>query len=174
MADYRALVAKYKRRRRDTLVDAVTTGLTYADNVSMDLGLLEDAGVLGGALETVASALPFAVIAVSEQAKVVMGRKSQKDALHDTAFRALKTGAALGAGAALATAGAGLAVTLPAAVGVRVFLDQYKSKAMLGARVSQRTDRLRFLSQRWREHNDMMNCAAAPALLDGADKRLTE
>ncbi len=144
MPEYKELVAKYKKRRRDTLVDAVTTGLSYADNVAADLGLLQDTGVLGEVLDATGNVLPFAVIAISEQAKVIMGRKSQQEANRSIFYRMIKTGAALGAGAA-ATAVGGVIFALPAAIGTRTLLDTFKSKALTGRRVDQRIHRLQEL-----------------------------
>ena len=46
MPSFKELVQRYKKRRHDTVVDAVTTGLSMADNVTVDMGLLEDTGVL--------------------------------------------------------------------------------------------------------------------------------
>ena len=55
-----------------------------------------------------------------------------------------KTGAALTAGAAATTLGGPIA-GISAAVGVRAFLDRYKSKTLTAVRVKSRTDRLRAL-----------------------------
>ena len=144
---YRQLVSRYKKRQHDTLVDTVTTGLSYADEVVVDLGLLEDTGLLGEMAETITGALPFAVIAVTEQAKVIMGKKTQKEAVKNTVYRMVKTGAAMGAGA-LAGAVAGLPAAIPAAIGVRALLDQHKSRAMLGSRILGRTRRLSALKEK--------------------------
>lgn len=145
MPSFNELVAKYKKRRRDTVVDAVSAGLSLADNVSVDLGLLEDTGIVTEALETVSNVLPFSVIAVTESCRALMGKKTGVAATSDAAYRMLKTGAAMGAGAAVVAAGAGAAVALPVAVGCRVLLDRYRSKALTGHRVSQRAMRLRAL-----------------------------
>ena len=128
-ARFSQLVTRYKKRQRDTLIDTVSTGLSYGSDVAVDLGLVEDTGLLTEITDTVGTALPFAVIAVTEQAKVIMGKKSQKAALENTVFRMVKTGAAI-----------------PAAVGIRVMMDHYKSKALLGSRVAGRTARLRELT----------------------------
>ena len=117
MPDFQTLVQKYERRRRDTVVDAVTTGLAYADNVAVDLGLMEDSGVL----DAVTVAAPFAVIAVTEQLQVILGRKTGKAGLSDGVQRMLKTGAAMGVGA-LAAAAAGAVAAVPAAMGTRILL----------------------------------------------------
>ncbi len=147
---YRRLVSRYKKRQHDTLVDTVTAGLSYADQVAVDLGVVEDTGLLGEMTDMVSSALPFAVIAVTEQAKVIMGKKTQKEAVKNTVFRMVKTGAAMGAGA-LAGAVGGLPAAIPAAIGVRALLDHHKSKAMLGSRISGRTQRLSALTEKMRK-----------------------
>ena len=149
-ATYQELVKRYKKRQRDTLVDTLTTGLSYADEVAMDLGLMEDTGLLGEVTDMVSTALPFAVIAVTEQAKVIMGKKTQKAAMQNTVYRMAKTGAAMGVGALVGTVG-GLPAAIPAALGVRALLDQHKSKALLGNRVAGRVRRLNALTERMRE-----------------------
>ena len=50
MPSFNELVNKYKKRRHDTVMDAVTTGLSMAKNVSVDLGLLEDTGYVSSNL----------------------------------------------------------------------------------------------------------------------------
>ena len=150
---YRILVSTYKKRQHDTLVETVTAGLSYADEVAVDLGLMEDTGLLNETMDMVSSALPFAVIAVTEQAKVIMGKKTQKAALENTLYRFVKTGAAMGAGAIAGTVG-GLGVAIPAALGVRALLDQHKSKALLGSRVAGRIRRLTELKEKMRNRRD--------------------
>ena len=139
------LVNKYKKRRHDTVVDAVTAGLSLADNVSADLGLLDDTGVTADLLDTFSNVLPFSVIAVDESCRVIMGKKTGVAATSDAAFRMIKTGAAMGVGAAVVAVGAGAAVALPAAVSSRVLLDRYHGKTLTGHRVYMRTQRLRAL-----------------------------
>ena len=146
MPSFNELVNKYKKRRHDTVMDAVTTGLSLADNVSVDLGLLEDTGIVTETLETVSGVLPFAVIAVTEQCKVLLGRKTGVAGASDAAYRMVKTGAAMGVGAAVTAAGAGAVAALPAAVSVRVLMDHYRSRALTGHRVSLRTQRLRAIN----------------------------
>ncbi len=146
MADFDTLVKKYKKRRKDNLVDQVSIGLTYAENITADAGLLNDTGVLQEALETAGVVLPFAVIAVTEQLQVILGRKSQKTMLGDTVYRMAKTGAALATGAA-ATAVGGPIAGLSAAIGTRAFLDRYKSKSLTAVRIKARTERLRALRE---------------------------
>ena len=147
---YQDLVKKYKKRQHDTLVDTLTTGLSYADEVAMDLGLMEDSGLLGEITDVVGTALPFAVITVTEQAKVIMGKKTQKAAMQNTVYRMAKTGAAMGVGALVGTVG-GLPAAIPAALGVRALLDQHKSKALLGNRVAGRVRRLNELTEKMKE-----------------------
>ena len=140
MPAYHELVKKYTKRKKDTLMDTVTAGLSYADNVAVDLGLLEESGMI----DALSAAAPFAIIAVTEQLKVIMGRKTGKAGFSDAVQRMLKTGAAMGVGA-LAGLAAGPVAAVPAAMGTRVMLNHYKSKALLRVRVQERTDRLRAL-----------------------------
>lgn len=146
MPSFNEMVEKYKKRRHDTVVDAVTTGLSLADNVTVDLGLLEDTGVATEIAETVSNVLPFAVIAVTEQCKVLLGKKTGAAGAGDAAYRMVKTGAAMGVGAAVTAAGAGAVVALPAAVSARVIMDRYRGHALMGHRVSLRTQRLKALN----------------------------
>ena len=146
MPSFKEMVEKYKKRRHDTVVDAVTTGLSLADNVTVDLGLLEDTGVATEIAETVSNVLPFAVIAVTEQCKVLLGKKTGAAGAGDAAYRMVKTGAAMGVGAAVTAAGAGAVVALPAAVSARVIMDRYRGYALMGHRVSLRTPRLKALN----------------------------
>ena len=142
MPSFKEMVKKYKKRRHDTVVDAVTTGLSLADNVTVDLGLLEDTGVATEIAETVSNVLPFAVIAVTEQCKVLLGKKTGAAGAGDAAYRMVKTGAAMGVGAAVTAAGAGAVVALSA----RVIMDRYRGYALMGHRVSLRTQRLKALN----------------------------
>lgn len=146
MPSFKEMVEKYKKRRHDTVVDAVTTGLSLADNVTVDLGLLEDTGVATEIAETVSNVLPFAVIAVTEQCKVLLGKKTGAAGAGDAAYRMVKTGAAMGVGAAVTAAGAGAVVALPAAVSARVIMDRYRGYALMGHRVSLHTQRLKALN----------------------------
>ncbi|MDO5325272.1 MAG: hypothetical protein Q4G00_01000 [Clostridia bacterium] len=143
MPMYEELVKKYTKRKKDTLMDSVTAGLSYADNVAVDLGLLDDSGMI----DALSSAAPFAIIAVTEQMKVIMGRKTGKAGFSDALQRMIKTGAAMGVGA-LAAVAAGPVAAVPAAMGTRALLSHYKSKSMLGLRVQERTGRLRALREK--------------------------
>ena len=142
---YQELVDKYKKRRRTDVVDAVTTGLSLADNVAVDLGILEDTGLASEMAETVAGVLPFAVIAVTEQCNVLLGKKTATAGAGDATYRFIKTGAAMGAGAAAIAAGASAVAALPVAVATRLILDHYRGRNLTGYRVSQRSQRLKAL-----------------------------
>ena len=87
MADFQELVTTYKKRSKDRLVDTVALCLSCAESVTEDAGLLADTGVLKDVLSTAGGVLPFAVIAVTEEMKVILGRKDQKTMFKDTAYR---------------------------------------------------------------------------------------
>lgn len=144
MATYAELVNKYKKRRKENLIDTVSAGLAYADNVAVDLGLLEDNALL----DTLSSAAPFAIIAVTEQLRVIMGKKTGKAGLSDAAQRMVKTGAAMGVGALAAAVTAAPVAAIPAAMGTRALLTKYKSRSLLTLRVKERTGRLQALKAR--------------------------
>ena len=163
MPHFQELIQKYQKRRKETVVDTVTSGLSYADNLAVDLGLLEDSG----ALDALTIAAPFAIIAVTEQMRVIMGRKTGKAGFSDALQRMLKTGAAMSVGALAALAGVPVAA-IPAAMGTRALLTEYKSKSMLGLRVQERIGRLRALRDQ-REHASIREAGAAPKLIAGVD-----
>ena len=142
MPTYQELVKKYTKRRKENLLDAVSAGLSYADNLAVDLGLMEESGVL----DALTAAAPFALIAVTEQMRVILGRKTGKAGFSDAVQRMIKTGAAMGVGALAAAAGGALAA-VPAARGTRALLSRYRSKSLLGLRVQERTERLQALRQ---------------------------
>ncbi|HSK69500.1 MAG TPA: hypothetical protein VLA21_09600 [Candidatus Limnocylindria bacterium] len=145
--EYQELVRKYQARTKSALTDGIAMALSHLDEVSVELGLMEDTGLLGETLGALSVALPFVVIAVTEQGKVVLGRKTQKAAMQDASFRMLKTGAGLAAGAAAMGAGLGALPAIPIAVGVRMLLENYRSTQLTAHRVRQRTERLRALSE---------------------------
>ncbi len=147
MADFRDLVDKYKKRSKDKLIDKVAVGLTYAESVTQDAGLLTDNGLLHDVLSSTAgTALPFAVIAVTEEMKVIFGKKDQKTMLKDSAYRMAKAGAAMTVGAAAATV-AGPIGALGAAVGTHALLDRYKSRGLTAVRLKDRIERLKSLQK---------------------------
>ena len=145
--DYQELLDNYQKRSRSMLTDGITTALSHLDEVSVSLGLMEDTGLLSELMGTLSFGLPFAVIAVTEQGSVILGRKTQKAALQDGSYRMLKTGAGLAAGAAAIAAGLGAIPAVPIAVSVRMMLDNYRSGMLLAYRVKQRTQRLSALIQ---------------------------
>lgn len=145
MKSYAEIVAGFKKRRRDTVVDALSTGLTYVDEIAVESGLLEETGLMTELTSSVCGALPFVIIAAQEGTKVVLGRKPSATGLKDGAYRMAKTGAALGIGAAVMGA-AGFWAAIPATMGVRAMFDRYRSRALTGLRVQGRINRLRELN----------------------------
>ena len=145
MTHFQKMVQHYKMKQKSVIVDTIAAGFSLADEVSVDLGLLEDSGILGDALNVLSFGLPLTIIAVTEGGKVLFGKKTQTAGFYDAAYRMIKTGAAMGAGAAAVSLGAGALPAIPIAMGVRMALDQYRSKTLTGKRVEQRTQRLRAL-----------------------------
>lgn len=146
MKTYADMVAEYKKRQRDTVVDTIAAGLTYMDEMVVDAGLLAEADILTELTESACSALPFVLIAVQEGSKVILGRKPGMTSVKDGAYRMAKTGVAMGIGGAVATA-AGFWAALPVTMGVRALFDRYRSRALTGHRVQGRIQRLRELRQ---------------------------
>lgn len=145
MKTYQEIVQEYQKRQRDTVVDAISTGLTYVDELAVDTGLLEEAGLMTELSGTVCAALPFVVIAATEGTKVLLGRKPGATGMKDGAFRMVKTGAAMGVGSAVASM-AGFWAALPVTMGVRALFDRYRSKTLTGLRVQGRISRLKELN----------------------------
>ena len=143
--EYKELLENYQNKSKSTLTDGITTALSHLDEVSISLGLMEDSGLLAELMGTLSMGLPFAIIAITEQGKVILGRKTQKAALQDGSYRASKTGAGLAAGAAAMAAGLGALPAVPIAVSVRVMLDKYRSQILTAYRVKQRGQRLKAL-----------------------------
>ena len=146
MVKYEELVREYRKRRRDTVVDTIATGLTYMDEIALDTGILEETGLISELMESVTGVLPFAIIIVSEGSKVLLKRKPGITGLKDGAFRMAKTGAAMGVGAAVMGA-AGFWAAIPVTMGVRAMFDRYRSKALTGHRVAGRIERLKDLNR---------------------------
>ena len=146
MKTYEEIVKEYKKRQHDTVVDTIATGLTYVDEIAVDTGLLEETGLLTELTESVSGILPFMVISVSEGSKVLLGRKPGKTGLKDGAYRMVKTGAAMGVGAAV-TGLTGFWAAIPVTMGVRALFDRYRSKALTGKRVEGRIKRLQELNK---------------------------
>ena len=146
MKTYEEIVKEYRKRQRDTVVDTLAAGLTYMDEIAVDTGLLEETGLLTDLMENVAGVLPFALITVSEGSKILLKKKPGKTGVKDGAFRMVKTGAAMGVGAAVAGA-AGFWAAIPVTMGVRALFDRYRSKALTGMRVQSRIHRLQELNR---------------------------
>lgn len=149
MRSYQEMLESYRKRQRGTVVDALAVGLTYVDEIAVDSGLLEETGLLTELTESVCGALPFAIIAVQEGTKVILGTKPAANGMQDGAFRMVKTGTALGVGGAVA-AGAGFWAAIPVTMGVRALFDRYRSKALTGMRVQGRISRLKELNAQLR------------------------
>jgi len=164
MKTYAEIVQEYRKRQRDTVIDVIATGLTYMDEIAVDTGLLEEAGLLAELSESVCGALPFAVIAATEGTKVLLGRKPGATGLADGAYRMVKTGAAMGVGSVVAGA-AGFWAAIPVTMGVRALFDRYRSKALTGLRVQGRIARLQELNAFLRRE-EAMDTSGAPVCAD--------
>lgn len=160
MEKFKELVQHYKKREKSTLVDSIAVGLSFADEISVSLGAMEDTGLLADVLDSVSLGLPFAVVAITEGANVLLKKKAPVAGVQDAAYRMVKTGAAIGAGAAVAAAGA-VPVALPAAVGVRLMFDRFRSRSLTGLRVQQRIQRLKDLTNQRQKRLEKMLPQAA-------------
>jgi len=167
---YDEIVETYRKRQNATVVDTLSTCLTYADEVAVETGLLEETGLMTDLTAAVGGALPFVIIAATEGTKVILKRKPGKTGLKDGAFRMAKTGAALGVGAAVAAA-AGVIPAIPVTMGVRALFDRFKIKALTNRRVESRIDRLRELNKQLRQEQPVAEQAVvepvAEVLPDG-------
>ena len=146
MKTYEEIVSGYRKRQRDTVVDTIASGLTYMDEIAVDSGVLEETGLLSELMQNVTGALPFVIITVSEGSKILLRKKPGKTGLKDGAYRMIKTGTAMGVGAAVMSA-AGFWAAIPVTMGVRALFDRYRSKALTGMRVQGRISRLRELNR---------------------------
>lgn len=146
MKTYEELVQDYRKRQHDTVVDTISAGLTYVDKIAIDTGILEETGILTELTQSVSGILPFAIISATEGTKVLLGKKPGKTGLKDGAFRMVKSGAAMGVGAAV-TGLAGFWAAIPVTMGVRAMFDRYRSKALTGRRVQGRIQRLEELNR---------------------------
>jgi len=146
MKTYEELVREYRKRQRDTVVDTIASGLSYMDEIAVDTGLLEETGLLKELTESVSGLLPFMIISVSEGSKVLLKKKPGITGLKDGAYRMVKTGAAMGVGAAV-TGLTGFWAAIPVTMGVRALFDRYRSKALTGKRVEGRIKRLQELNR---------------------------
>ena len=146
MKSYEQMLKEYRGRRKETVVDSLTAGLTCVDDLAVEAGLLEQTGELAEAAGNLCGALPFVVIAATEGAKMVTRAKPVRTGLRDGAFRMVKTGVAMGVGAVVAASVSAWAA-VPAAVGVRTVFDRCKSRALTGVRVQGRIRRLQELNE---------------------------
>ena len=147
MAKFKDLVLKYKKKQNTTLIDSIAAGLSFADEVSVDLGLMSDSGVLDEVLNAVSIAFPFALITITEGSRVLLGRKTTTAGIQDAGYRMAKSGIAMGAGAIVVGFGAGILPAIPVTIGLRVLMDKYRSQSLTGRRVQQRIRRLRALHE---------------------------
>ena len=85
-------------------------------------------------VERVLPGLPFVIIATSEGAKVLMGRQTFQTALRQGVQRSVRSGAAMGVGALMATAGAGM-FSLPAVFATRLGIDRYQIHSQLAKKI---------------------------------------
>ena len=145
MKTYEELIKEYRKRQHDTVVDTIAAGLTYVDEIAVDTGLLEETGILTELTQSMSGILPFVIISATEGTKVLLGRKPGKTGLKDGAFRMVKSGAAMGVGAAVSGI-TGFWAAIPVTMGVRALFDRYRSKTLTGRRVQGRTQRLRELN----------------------------
>ena len=146
MKTYEELVQEYRKRQHDTVVDTISAGLTYVDKIAIDTGILEETGILTELTQSDSSILPFAIISATDGTKALLGKKPGKTGLKDGAFRMVKSGAAMGVGAAV-TGLAGFWAAIPVTMGVRAMFDRYRSKALTGRRVQGRIQRLEELNR---------------------------
>lgn len=146
MKTYEELVKEYRKRQHDTVVDTIAAGLTYVDEIAVDTGLLEETGLFAELTSSVSGLLPFVIISATEGTKVLLGKKPGKTGLKDGAYRMVKSGAALGVGAAVSGL-TGFWAAIPVTMGVRALFDRYRSKTLTGHRVQGRIERLRELNR---------------------------
>ncbi len=150
MATYRELCELYRKRQKDGVIDMVAAGLSHADEFAVDLGLLDAFGSVAEVLNQISLALPFVIIVATEGTRVVLGHKRGSSGAKDAAYRTLKSGAAIAVGAGVAAV-AGSVAAIPAAITVRLVFDRYRSRALLGRRMADRTESMRFLGDKWKK-----------------------
>ena len=84
--------------------------------------------------ETILPGLPFVLIATTQGAKVLMGRQTFQIAANKALDRSAKTGAAIGVGALVALAGAGI-LSLPATFLTRLGVDRIRAFRLLQSKL---------------------------------------
>lgn len=145
MSQFKDLVAKYQKQQSTTLIDTIAAGLSMADEMTVELGLMSDSGLLDEVLNSVSIALPFVIISVTEGSRVLLGRKTTTAGMQDAGYRMAKSGVAMGVGAIVAGLGAGILPAIPITMGVRALMDKYRSQSLTSYRVEQRIKRLKAL-----------------------------
>lgn len=153
MATYNELLERYKKRKNETLVDTITTGLTCTDEVAVNLGLFDSFGVFREVIDNTLDIIPFLIIVATEGSKVILGKKKASIAVKDASYRTIKSGTAMAIGAGVTAAGGGI-FALPAAMSVRLFFDKYKSRSMLARRLEDRIDTMNYLNHKWNYKNN--------------------
>ncbi len=156
MKSYEQIVSEFRGRKKDTMVDTIAAGITCVDNLAAETGLLEAAGAASDVMENMCGAAPFVVIAATEGMKMATRRKPVKTGLRDGVVRMVKSGAAMGVGAAVAAVTTAWAA-IPAAMGVRVLCDKHKSRVLTSLRVQERCERLRELNEHIRREERTEN-----------------
>ncbi len=171
MKKYEELVREYRKRQHDTVVDTIATGLTYVDEIAVDTGLLEETGILTELTQSVSGLLPFVIISATEGTKVLLKKKPGITGVKDGAFRMVKSGAAMGVGAAVSGL-TGFWAAIPVTMGVRALFDRYRSKALTERRVQGRINRLhelnKYIRQGYKEDEEEQAPEAEGAVLAAA------
>lgn len=90
MKTYEELVRRYRRRNRHNAADAAYAGLTYADELATQAGLLINSEPVAAVLDATGMVLPFVSIAANEGYKVLTGRKPASVGLWDSVDRMTK------------------------------------------------------------------------------------
>ena len=171
MKKYEELVREYRKRQHDTVVDTIATGLTYVDEIAVDTGLLEETGILTELTQSVSGLLPFVIISATEGTKVLLKKKPGITGVKDGAFRMVKSGAAMGVGAAVSGL-TGFWAAIPVTMGVRALFDRYRSKALTERRVQGRINRLhelnKYIRQGYKEDEEEQAPEAEGAVMAAA------
>lgn len=145
MTSFKDMLLKYTKKDKSTLTDTVTVGLSFADEASEDLGLLDKCSALGETLGTVTAVLPFASVVAQESVKVALKKKTFAAGRQDAAYRLVRNGLSVGAGAVVCSLGAGVAA-IPASCGVRIASDKIRTRFMASTRIEKRIARVKSIS----------------------------
>ncbi len=100
--------------------------------------------------ETVLPFLPWVIITVGEGRHVLVRRKSLERAFSDVLERSIKTGVAIGAGAAAAFLFDAGIVSIPVTIATRLGIDRYQTFARAEGRVNRSKQRLIVLTDYYR------------------------